>query len=70
MEDPSKIKKKQAVANPSWISRGRKPYPLDANGNKIRPEEENKESVQKKRNKKNYLNKTYLVFHIEDQNKK
>ncbi len=32
MEDPSKSKKNQAVTNPSGIPRGRKPYPLDANG--------------------------------------
>jgi hypothetical protein len=35
-----------AVANvlPSGKPRGRKTYPLDANGNKIRPEKENKET--------------------------
>jgi hypothetical protein len=41
MEDSSKSTKKTASANPSGIRRGRKPYPLDANGNKIRPEKEN-----------------------------
>ena len=44
MEDSSKSKKKPASANPSGIRRGRKPYPLDANGNKIRPEKENQKT--------------------------
>jgi hypothetical protein len=38
MEDSSKSKKKPAGANPSGKPRGRKPYPLDVNGNKIRKE--------------------------------
>jgi hypothetical protein len=37
-EDPSKSKKKPADANPFEKRRGRKPYPLDAYGNEIRPE--------------------------------
>jgi hypothetical protein len=36
MQDSSKSTKMPASANPSGIRRGRKPYPLDANGNKIR----------------------------------
>ena len=49
----SKSKKKPGSANPSGKTRGRKPYPLDANGNKIRPEKKNKETgqTQKKSNK-------------------
>ena len=42
IEDSSKSKKKPAGANPEGIRRGRKPYPIDADGNKIRPEKENK----------------------------
>ncbi len=38
--------------NPSGIRRGRKPYPLDADGNKIRPEKENKEPGQKQKKSK------------------
>ena len=34
------------------LRRGRKPYPLDANGNKIRPEKENKETGQKQKKSK------------------
>jgi hypothetical protein len=52
IEDSSKSKKKPASANPSGKTRGRKPYPLDANGNKIRPEKENKESGQKQKKSK------------------
>ena len=52
MEDSSKSTKKTASANPSGIRRGRKPYPLDANGNKIRPEKENKETGQKQKKSK------------------
>ncbi len=50
IEESSKSKTKLASANPSGIRRGRKPYPLDANGNKIRPEKENKKTgqIQKK----------------------
>jgi hypothetical protein len=44
--------KKSASANPSGKTRGRKPYPLDANGNKIRPEKENKETGQKQKKSK------------------
>ena len=40
IEDSSKSTNKPASANPSGIPRGRKPYPRDANGNKIRPEKE------------------------------
>ena len=52
IEDSSKSMKKPASANPSGIRRGRKPYPLDANGNKIRPEKENKETGQKQKKSK------------------
>ena len=52
IEDSSKSKKNPASANPSGIRRGRKPYPLDANGNKIRPEKENKETGQKQKKSK------------------
>jgi hypothetical protein len=52
IEDSSKSKKKPASVNPSGIRRGRKPYPLDANGNKIRPEKENKETSQKQKKSK------------------
>ena len=52
MEDSSKSTKKTASANPSGIRRGRKPYPLDANGNKIRSEKENKETGQKQKKSK------------------
>ena len=44
--------KKPAGGNPSRIRRGRKPNPLDANGNKIRPEKENKETGQKQKKSK------------------
>jgi hypothetical protein len=52
MEDSSKSKKKPASAIPSAKTRGRKPYPLDANGIKIRPEKENKETGQKQKKSK------------------
>ena len=52
MEDSSKSKKKQASANPSGIRRGRKPYPLDANGNKIRPQKENQKTTQTQKKSK------------------
>ena len=52
IEDSSKSKKKQAGANPSGIRRGRKTYLFDANGNKIRPEKENKETGQKQKKSK------------------
>ena len=52
IEDSSKSKKKPAAANPSGIRRGRKPYPLDANGNKIRPEKENQKTGQKQKKSK------------------
>jgi hypothetical protein len=61
MEDSPKSTKKPASANPSGIRRGRKPYPLDANRNKIRPEKENKETGQNKRNQKNNLAKNFLL---------
>jgi hypothetical protein len=41
--------------------RGRKPYPIDASGNKIRPEKENQKTGQKqKKSKKNNLAKNFL----------
>ncbi len=52
MVDSSKCKKKPASSNPSGKPRGRKPYPLDANGNKFRPEKENKENGQKQKKSK------------------
>jgi hypothetical protein len=52
MGGSSKSKKKQPSSNPSGIRRGRKPYPLDANGNKIEPEKENKETGQKQKKSK------------------
>jgi hypothetical protein len=39
----------------------RKPYPLDANGNKIRPDKENQKTTQNKRNRKNNLAKNFLL---------
>ena len=48
-EDSSKSKKKPASANPSGVRRGRKPYPLDADGNKIRPDKENQKTGQKQK---------------------
>ena len=50
--DESSIKKKPACANPSGKRRGRKPYPIDADGNKIRPEKENKDPGQKQKKSK------------------
>ena len=61
IEDSSKSKKKPASANPSGIRRGRKPHPLDANGNKIRPEKENKETGQKQKKSKYNLAKNFLL---------
>ena len=52
IEDSSKSKKKPASANPSEITRGRKPYPRDANGNMIRPEKENQKTGQKQKKSK------------------
>jgi hypothetical protein len=52
--------KKPASANPTETRRGRKPYPLDADGNKIRPEKENQKTGQKKRNLNNNLAKNFL----------
>ena len=52
IEDSSKSKKKPASANPSGKPRGRKPYPLDANCNKIRPEKVIKETGQKQKKSK------------------
>ncbi len=43
----AKCTKKPASANPTGTLRGRKPYPLDADSNKIRPEKENKETGRK-----------------------
>ncbi len=40
--------------------RGRKPYPIDAYGIKIRPEKENKEPGQKQKKSKNKLAKNFL----------
>ncbi len=44
--------KKQAGANASRILRGRKPHPIDADGNKIRPEKENQKTGQKQKKSK------------------
>jgi hypothetical protein len=52
IEDSSKTKTKSASANPTVIRRGRKPYPLEANGNKIRPDKENQKLPKNKRNQK------------------
>ncbi len=52
IEDSSKSKKKPASANPSGIRRGRKPYPIDADGNKIRPEKENQKTGQNQKKSK------------------
>ena len=60
IEDSSKSKKKPADANPSGIRRSRKPYPIDADGNKIRPEKENKKLVKNKRNQNINLAKNFL----------
>jgi hypothetical protein len=38
-----------------------KPYPLDINGNKIRPEKENKETGQKLNKSKNKLAENFLL---------
>ena len=51
-EDSSKSTKKSASANPTGTRRGRKPYPLDADGNKIRPEKENQKTGQKQNKSK------------------
>ncbi len=61
IEDSSKSKKKPAGANPQGIRRGRKPYPIDADGNKIRPEKENQKTGQNKRNQYNNLAKNFLL---------
>ncbi len=37
----------------------KKPYPLDANGNKIRPDKENQKLPKNKRNRKNNLAKNF-----------
>ncbi len=47
-----KVRKSHAGANPSGIRRGRKPYPIDANGNKIRQEKENQKTGQKQKKSK------------------
>jgi hypothetical protein len=52
MEDSSKSKKKPAGAYLSGTRRGRKPYPLDANGNKIRPDKENQKTTQTQKKSK------------------
>jgi hypothetical protein len=52
MEDSSKSTKKSASANPTGTRRGRKPYPLDADGNQIRPGKENKKTGQKQKKSK------------------
>ncbi len=57
--DSSKSKKKPASANPSGIRRGRKPYPIDSDGNKIRPEKENQKLVKNKSNQKNNVAKNF-----------
>ena len=43
-----KVRKSQRVQT----RRGRKPYPLDADGNKIRPEKENQKTGQKQKKSK------------------
>ena len=40
------------VEEEDWLDRGRKPYPRDANGNKIRPDKENKKTGQKQKKSK------------------
>ena len=52
MEDSSKSTKKSASGNPTGTRRGRKLYPIDDNGNKIRPEKENKEPGRKQKKSK------------------
>ncbi len=52
IEDSSKSKKKPASANPSGVRCGRKPYPLDADGNKIWPDKENQKTGQKQKKSK------------------
>ena len=52
IKDSSKSTKKPTAANPTGIRRGRKPYPLDADGNKIRPEKENQKTGQKQKKSK------------------
>ena len=47
IEDSSKNTNKPVSAN-----RGRKPYPVDADGNKIRPEKENQTTGQKQKKSK------------------
>jgi hypothetical protein len=49
MEDSSKSKQTQTITNPSVIRRGRKPYPLDVNCNKIRPDKENQKTGNKQK---------------------
>ncbi len=60
IEDSSKSKKKPAGANPSGKRRGRKSYPIDADGNKIRPEKKIKKLVKNKRNQNNNLANNFL----------
>ena len=52
MKDSAKSNKKQVRTNPSGKPRGRKPYPLDANGNKIRPDKENQKNTQTQKKSK------------------
>ncbi len=52
IEGLSKSNKKPASANPSGNRRGRKPYPIDADGNMIRPEKENQKTGQKQKKSK------------------
>jgi hypothetical protein len=59
-EESSNSKKKASKSKPSGETRGRKPYPLDANGNKIRPEKENKKRAKTKSNQKNSLAQNFL----------
>ncbi len=47
-----KSTKKPASANPTGTRLGRKPYHLDADGNKIRPEKENQKTGQKQKKSK------------------
>jgi hypothetical protein len=52
IEGSSKSKKKPASASPSGKPRGRKPYHLDANRNKIRRDKENQKTTQTQKKSK------------------
>ncbi len=47
-----KVRKSQRVQTLREYVGGRKPYPIDADGNKIRPEKENKKTGQKQKKSK------------------